>query len=134
MASTARHLELVPHVEPSTDFPALEEPEHDHSWIWILGLVIVGALVIAGTGYLAGRSSAPQPAPAACVQALDRAQVAFTNALAQFGTIEEGALAVMDGERPEIYSVLGDARLGQAELQQLQQRYVAAAAACRSAG
>lgn len=134
MASTARHLELVRQVEPSTDFPAFEEPEHDHSWMWILGLVIVGALVIAGAGYVVGHSSAPVSAPTACVQALDRAEAAFNNALAQFGTIEDGTLAVIDGERPEMYSVLGDARLGQAELQRMQERFAAAAAACRTAG
>jgi len=132
MSSTARHLELVPQVEPSTDFPTVEEVEHDRAWIWVLALVVVGALVIAGVGYVVGRSSAPLPT--ACVQAIDRAEVAFTDALAQLGTIEDGTLAVIDGERPEIYSVLGDARLGQAELQQMQKGFAAAAAACSNAG
>ena len=130
MASTARHLELVPQVEPSTDFPTVEEAEHDRAWIWVLALVVVGALVIASVGYVIGRSSAPLPT--ACVRALDRAEVAFTDALAQLGTIEDGTLAVIDGERPEMYSVLGDARLGQAELQQLRTSFVTAAEACRS--
>ena len=87
MSSTARHLELVPQVEPSTDFPTVEEVEHDRAWIWVLALVVVGALVIAGVGYVVGRSSAPLPT--ACVQAIDRAEVAFTDALAQLGTIDD---------------------------------------------
>src|SRR5512134_2782810 len=101
-----------PVIEPSTDFPTLEDEEPvRRSRIWIVALAVVGALLVAAAGFALGRATAPQTLPAPCVQALEQADVAFSAALAQLGTIEASALTALE-EPAEAESVLQDARLG----------------------
>jgi hypothetical protein len=121
-----------PVIEPSTDFPTLEDEEVvPRSRAWIVGLAVLGALVVGALGFVVGRATAPQTIPAPCVQALQQADAAFTAALAQFGTIEASALTALE-EPAEADSVIQDARLGQTELTGLRTSFDAAAAACRA--
>jgi hypothetical protein len=125
----------LPVLEPSTDFPSFEDVEPTpRSRGWIIAALVLAALMIAALGFVAGRASAPETMSAACAQALDRAELAFSSAAAQLGTIEAGALSLIDGEYSEASSLLQDARLGSSDLAWLQTRFDAAAAACRSAG
>lgn len=121
-----------PVIEPSTDFPTLEDEEQvPRSRAWVVALVVIGALVLGALGFVVGRATAPQTLSAPCVQALERADAAFTAAVAQFGTIEASALTALE-EPAEADSVVQDARLGQAELQELRSSFDAASAACRA--
>jgi len=121
-----------PVFEPSTDFPTLEDEEPvRRSRVWIVALGVVGALLVAAAGFALGRATAPQALPAACVQALEQADAAFSAARAQLGTIVASALTALE-EPVEAESVLQDARLGLAELQGLQADFAAASAACRA--
>jgi hypothetical protein len=126
---------IPPVLEPSTDFPTLEDEEPIHrsrAWLVVLAAVLLVAMC---TGFFfAGRASAPSAVPAACVTAMQDAEVGFVAGLAQLGTIEAGALTIVDGEYSEADSVLQDARLGRAELQRLHASFTEAAAACRAAG
>ena len=121
-----------PIIEPSTDFPTIEDEEPvRRPRAWIVALVVIGALAVGLIGFALGRSTAPQAASASCVEALQTADAAFTAALAQFGTIEASALTALE-EPTEADSVVQDARLGQAELQRFRASFGAAAAVCRA--
>lgn len=122
-----------PVFEPSTDFPTYEDEEPvERSRAWIVALVVLAALLLGVVGFVAGRATAPASPPVACVEALQSADAAFTAALAELGTIEAGALSVIDGELGEADSVLQGARLGQAEIVRLRSSFEAAAAICRA--
>ncbi len=130
--SVMRRSAPPPVIEPSTDFPTLEDEEPvRRSRAWIVALVVLGALVVGAVGFVVGRVTAPETVPAPCVQALQSADAAFTAALAQFGTIEASALTALE-EPTEADSVLQDARFGQAELQGLRASFDAASTACRA--
>jgi hypothetical protein len=130
--SVMRRSAPPPVIEPSTDFPTLEDEEPvRRSYAWLVALVLLGAVVVGAIGFAVGRSTAPSAVPAPCVQALEQADAAFTAVLAQLGTIEASALTAMD-EPTEADSVVQDARYGQAELQRLRASFDAAAAACRA--
>lgn len=124
----------MPAFEPSTDFPTLEDEElchHRPPWR-LISVIAAGALVLgAVAGFVAGRTTAPETVPAACEEAIQAADVAFTAAVAQFGTIEAGALTVME-EMTEADSLLQDARLGLAEMQRLRTTFREASAVCTS--
>jgi hypothetical protein len=135
MSAPARHLSAVPQIEPSTDFPALDDAiEHPvvthRSRGGLVALVALGAIVIGAVAFIGGRVSAP-PSDA-CLQALDRADIAFTAATVEFGTIEQSALAVIDGELPEAHSIVSDARYGANTIEQIQAGFDTVAAACRA--
>jgi hypothetical protein len=130
--SVMRRSAPPPVIEPSTDFPTLEDEEPvRRSRAWIVALVVLGALVVGAVGFVVGRVTAPETVPAPCVQALQSADAAFTAALAQFGTIEASALTALE-EPTEADCVLQDARFGQAELQGLRASFDAASTACRA--
>jgi len=130
--SVMRRSAPPPVIEPSTDFPTLEDEEPvRRSRAWIVALVVLGALVVGAVGFVVGRVTAPETVPAPCVQALQSADAAFNAALAQFGTIEASALTALE-EPTEANSVLQDARFGQAELQGLRASFDAASTACRA--
>jgi len=133
MSTSVMHRPAPPPVfEPSTDFPTLEDEEPvRRSYAWIVTLVVLGAVVVGAVGFAIGRATAPTVVPTPCVQALQRADAAFTAAVAQLGTIESSALTALD-EPTEADSVLQDARYGLTELQGLRASFDAAAAACRA--
>ncbi len=133
MSTSLRSRVRPPVLEPSTDFPTLDDEEPVHrAPLWLAALVISGAILAgAVTGFVAGRVTAPHAVPAPCVEALQAADAAFTAATAQFGTIEAGALTVME-EMTEAESLVQDARLGVAEIGRLRSTFQAAALACRA--
>ena len=132
MSTPTRH---APALEPSTDFPTLDlvpplpEPERPARMISIaLLLVLAGTLLVSSIGFAVGRSSAG--IPSACQRAMLLADRTATLAIADLQTVREGMLVFLDGELPEAYSILGDARLGIGGLRAMQGELSAAAEAC----
>jgi hypothetical protein len=123
----------APTFEPSTDFPALDlvptipGPEPPRRWIPLV-LVVAGALLVGSIGFALGRSTAG--IPAACERVTQLADRAATVAVADLRTVREGMMVFLDGEIPEAYSILGDARLGVDELRTLQAQLDVATRAC----
>jgi hypothetical protein len=133
MATSLRH---APAVQPSTDFPTLDlvtplpEPERLKRTM-LLVLLVAGALVVGSMGFALGRSTAP--VPGACETAIDLADRVATLAVNDLRTVREGMLAILDGELPEAYSILGDATLGVDQLRTMQAELAAAAETCLGA-
>ena len=45
-----------PVFEPSTDFPTLEDEEPvRRSRVWVVALIVIAALLVAGVGFIVGR-------------------------------------------------------------------------------
>jgi hypothetical protein len=127
----------APTLEPSTDFPtldlvpALPEQEREPSQRAIgLVLVLAGALLVGSIGFALGRATAG--VPDACRRAVSLAERTATIAVNDLGTVRDGMLVFLDGELPEAYSILGDARLGVDRLSAMQAELAAAADACLS--
>lgn len=124
----------MPVFEPSTDFPTVEDEvvcPHRRPWA-LVAIAAIAALVVGLLGGFAlGRSTAPASVPGPCLAAIETAEDAFTAAIAQFGTMEAGALTAME-EMTETGSLVQDARLGQTEIQRFRTAFSSAAAACRS--
>ena len=129
----SQEFQHAPGVEPSTDFPTLDlvpplpEPSHP-SRTMIGALLLAGTILIGTLGFAIGRSTAGPPA--ACERAIDLADRTATLAVADLRTVREGMLVFLDGETPEAYSILGDARLGVDELRALRTQLETAAEAC----
>lgn len=130
MATPVRHLTTV---EPSTDFPTLDlvppvpEPQRPTRAITLI-LVLAGAVLVGTIGFALGRATAP--VPPACERAVELAERTATVAVADLRTVREGMLVFLDGELPEAYSILGDARLGVDQLRDLRAELAVAADAC----
>lgn len=129
----ATPLKDVPRIEPSTDFPTLtdvveEDPAVRTSRGWVVALVTVGALLVASLGYLIGREGAPLPS--ACERAVQLGRQATATAISDLGTIREGMLVFLDGERTEADSILSEAQLDLDGLQRLEVRFAAATEDC----
>jgi len=79
-------------------------------------------------GFAIGRGTAP--VPAAFQRAVQLADRTATLALADLRTVRDSMLVFLDGETPEAYSILGDARFGIQELNALRTQVGNAAEAC----
>jgi hypothetical protein len=132
----ATPISRMPAIEPSTDFPTLdlvppiEEPERPQRAMTLI-LVLAGALLVGTFGFALGRASAG--IPEACERAVTLADRTATLAVAEMRTVREGMLVFLDGETPEAYSILGDARLGVDRLRALRTELGVAAEACLAA-
>jgi hypothetical protein len=130
MLTPVRH---APSFEPSTDFPALDlvpslaQRARRRRWIPVV-LALASALLLGSIAFAMGRATAG--VPAACGRAAQLADRAATVAITDLGTVREGMLVFLDGETPEAYSLLGDARLSVAELRAIQAELAIASEAC----
>lgn len=132
----ATPIRQMPAVEPSTDFPTLDlvpplpVPDRSQRTVTLI-LVLAGALLVGTFGFALGRATAG--VPEACERAVTLADQTATLAVSDLRTVREGMLVFLDGETPEAYSILGDARLAVEDLRDLQTELGIAAEACLAA-
>lgn len=128
--------ELYLVVEPSTDFPSLEDlPEKAprRRW-WLIALVVAFVVLVGALAFWGGRASAAPTTPQACVEVMNAAHRGFAVSETSLGTTQDGLAAVIDGELSQAALVSADVRGAITELGLLHDRFDQAATACRSAG